>query len=497
MLAARIWAGVVIVGATSLGHAQWNYQNLHPAGAVQSWGFGVDAYQEAGSATANFINSASVWTGAPASWVNMHPTGPSESWVLAVENGTQVGYVQMGLYPHASLWTGTSGSWVDLNPSNAGRSLAYDVAGNQQVGVAGIWSGTHEASIWFGTAASRVSLHPSAAISSYAYGTDGTRQAGDARLDVNGPVLSRAALWTGTAASWVNLHPSHAYESIAWDVYQSQQAGYAVINNVEHAFRWSGNASSWIDLHPTNANRSRVFRTHGGYQVGVAEISYGPEHAAIWSGYASSFVDLHAYLPSHYFSSEARAVYRGSSALRVVGRAYNTQTARWEAILWHRKLPNAKYHYVSQIGLTFDPVIVEAEPGDVIRWLWSDGDHTITSGEFCEFDHIYLDEPLNDEFRESEFIVPAGVQEIRYFSRNGCAVGMEGLIIVTPKVVLGDLSCDGRVDFGDINPFILALSDPVGYEQQYPGCPFENRDVNADGLFDFNDINPFIALLTG
>jgi hypothetical protein len=60
----------------------------------------------------------------------------------------------------------------------------------------------------------------------------------------------------------------------------------------------------------------------------------------------------------------------------------------------------------------------------------------------------------------------------------------------------GDANCDGVVDFGDINPFVLALSDPVGYAAAFPGCPLENRDVNGDGACNFGDINPFVALLS-
>ncbi len=60
----------------------------------------------------------------------------------------------------------------------------------------------------------------------------------------------------------------------------------------------------------------------------------------------------------------------------------------------------------------------------------------------------------------------------------------------------GDVNCDGVVDFGDINPFILALSNPATYAAMYPGCPLENRDINGDGVCNFGDINPFIALLS-
>ena len=60
----------------------------------------------------------------------------------------------------------------------------------------------------------------------------------------------------------------------------------------------------------------------------------------------------------------------------------------------------------------------------------------------------------------------------------------------------GDLNCDGNVDFGDINPFVLALTNPAGYAAAFPNCNILNGDINGDGLVDFGDINPFVRLLT-
>jgi hypothetical protein len=60
----------------------------------------------------------------------------------------------------------------------------------------------------------------------------------------------------------------------------------------------------------------------------------------------------------------------------------------------------------------------------------------------------------------------------------------------------GDLNCDGNVDFGDINPFVLALTNPAGYAAAYPNCNIMNGDINQDGKVDFGDINPFVRLLT-
>ncbi len=63
--------------------------------------------------------------------------------------------------------------------------------------------------------------------------------------------------------------------------------------------------------------------------------------------------------------------------------------------------------------------------------------------------------------------------------------------------LIGDLNCEGIVNLGDINPFVLALSDPAAYAATYPDCQITNGDCNGDGLVDFDDINAFVALLAG
>ena len=59
------------------------------------------------------------------------------------------------------------------------------------------------------------------------------------------------------------------------------------------------------------------------------------------------------------------------------------------------------------------------------------------------------------------------------------------------------MNCDGSVNFGDINPFVLALTDWSHYPDYYPNCDIMLADINGDGYVDFGDINPFVALLTG
>jgi hypothetical protein len=60
---------------------------------------------------------------------------------------------------------------------------------------------------------------------------------------------------------------------------------------------------------------------------------------------------------------------------------------------------------------------------------------------------------------------------------------------------LGDLNCDGVVNAFDIDPFVLALTDPAGYAAAYPDCDRMLGDCNQDGLLNAFDIDPFVAIL--
>jgi hypothetical protein len=61
----------------------------------------------------------------------------------------------------------------------------------------------------------------------------------------------------------------------------------------------------------------------------------------------------------------------------------------------------------------------------------------------------------------------------------------------------GDLNCDGLVNSFDIDPFVLALTDPAGYATAQPGCNRMLADTNHDGVVNSFDIDPFVLLLTG
>ncbi len=66
-----------------------------------------------------------------------------------------------------------------------------------------------------------------------------------------------------------------------------------------------------------------------------------------------------------------------------------------------------------------------------------------------------------------------------------------------PPMIPGDLNCDGTVSVGDINAFVMALTDLDAYRVQFPTCDHERADLNEDGNVSVGDIGGFVELLLG
>jgi len=59
--------------------------------------------------------------------------------------------------------------------------------------------------------------------------------------------------------------------------------------------------------------------------------------------------------------------------------------------------------------------------------------------------------------------------------------------------LLADANCDGTVNFFDIDPFVLAMTNMPKYMSQY-GC-VQNCDCDRNGRVNFFDIDPFVKIL--
>jgi T5SS/PEP-CTERM-associated repeat protein len=100
-----------------------------------------------------------------------------------------------------------------------------------------------------------------------------------------------------------------------------------------------------------------------------------------------------------------------------------------------------------------------------------------------------------------EFVVlTAGAVDGTFSTVTGLALytvayGPHHVTLKIPPV--GDVNCDGLVNSFDIDPFVLALTNPAGYAAAYPHCSHLQADVNNDGAVNSFDIDPFVLLLTG
>ncbi len=64
-------------------------------------------------------------------------------------------------------------------------------------------------------------------------------------------------------------------------------------------------------------------------------------------------------------------------------------------------------------------------------------------------------------------------------------------------VILGDMDCDGDVDFDDVGPFVLGLRNPDEYQAAFGVRATLKGDIDGDGDLDFDDIGPFVDVLNG
>jgi hypothetical protein len=83
-------------------------------------------------------------------------------------------------------------------------------------------------------------------------------------------------------------------------------------------------------------------------------------------------------------------------------------------------------------------------------------------------------------------------------STSGTYTAGSGVTIsIASSVLKGDMNHDGLVNNQDINPFVLALTNPTAYQAQFPGYDYQSAgDLSGDGLFNNQDINPFVTRLT-
>lgn len=196
----------------------------------------------------------------------------------------------------------------------------------------------------------------------------------------------------------------------------------------------------------------------------------------------------------------------GDDAIRVVGQAYSYAYDDYGyagAFAWAES--------VFEVAFTVEtptPVVLE---GLLNKWYGSDAANEleVLVGLYRGGETIY-EQDASMPFEVDALLSPASYALVvtsyvycdlgsgggdAYISGRGefdVVLRVEGL-----PTLVGDMNCDGLVNNFDIDPFVLALTDPVAYGVQYEGCPILNGDMNEDGQVNNFDIDRFVELLSG
>ena len=141
-------------------------------------------------------------------------------------------------------------------------------------------------------------------------------------------------------------------------------------------------------------------------------------------------------------------------------------------------------HEIQQEGLTFVPKTKTVQPGDVVRWTWNDGFHTVTSGTDCLPDGAFFNEGLFSGNPIFEWQVPDDLdRDVPYYCAPHCGLDMIGVLVLASDRCTADLDGSGEVDFEDL----LILLTAWGPCDE---CP---EDLDGNGAVEFNDILLLLA----
>lgn len=73
--------------------------------------------------------------------------------------------------------------------------------------------------------------------------------------------------------------------------------------------------------------------------------------------------------------------------------------------------------------------------------------------------------------------------------------GTGAYVAMATRNAKGDMNCDCAVGMADLDGFVLALIDPISYEDGNPDCHLANADMNSDANVDGTDVAGFVDLM--
>ena len=157
------------------------------------------------------------------------------------------------------------------------------------------------------------------------------------------------------------------------------------------------------------------------------------------------------------------------------------------------------------VGGPLTGAAVEVIPGGDPVFNFNQTDYNVTigfvgsssnwgTGGTLTFDNLFLTGvKLSDA--DAFTVTVTFANELATWGNSG-TLTVDNLLLA--EAAQGDLNCDGEVNLDDVEPFVLALIDPVAYQTGIgAGCFISRADVNLDTFVDGLDVEKFTELLTG
>jgi uncharacterized membrane protein len=341
-----IAAFVAVLAAGAYAQQPYTFVNLEPGGTAGSNALAATQDNVVYGYTtqpAEFFTRAARWSGDSMTHQDITPAGFNSAVVLGVQRGAGSEALALGsgdaiVVPprrEALVWH-ADGSAVVITP--VGFNNAF-VAGGSASGLAGHarpeGNMFNHAFFWTGPSADQaIDLHPAGYQETFATSGDGDTQVGYGRLV--GQSQNHAYLWHGTAASAVDLTPTGITAGFALSIDGNQIGGYIKTAGLLRAVIWDAQTYEMTNLHYENHESSISFVSNG-RQVGRRTNTLGIDQATLWIGTPESATDLNVFLPHNYINSVANWI--NDDGTRIVGAAFNTTTAQYEAVMWQAQEP--------------------------------------------------------------------------------------------------------------------------------------------------------------
>ncbi len=192
------------------------------------------------------------------------------------------------------------------------------------------------------------------------------------------------------------------------------------------------------------------------------------------------------------------AIDTGGVYYQVIGSApYRTLVVQWQD----------RGHTPADFTLDGDEVTFQVQVYErPVDNIWAQFLYQDTDFQDAELDNgasasigLQLDGTLGEQwsFNEPDAVMPETVLSVVSVDLPAEADDNLNGIPDSCESPLGDMNCDGFLNFDDVDGFVLALAGSEDYAEAYPNCDYMRADCDENEEVNFDDIDDFVDLMVG